>query len=74
MATCRSPLPFIDTTIWLISCDNGSTMTFVTSPISRSVAADFGFELRLHRYFFLMGFGVLTDVFLNVDQPGGQGD
>src|SRR5215472_8495690 len=71
IATCRSPLPFRDTTMWLTSRDNGSMMTRVTSPISRSAARtlDLSFGCIL---FFLDRLRRIHRGILERDQPGGE--
>src|SRR4030095_513574 len=73
--TCRSPLPFMETTMWLISRESGSTMTFVTSPISRSVQWTFDFSCGCMwpSLLFLDRFWRIDRRILERDEPGGQG-
>src|SRR5262249_6856955 len=73
MATCRSPLPFMDTTMWLTSRVNGSMMTRVTSPISRSAARTLDFNLGCILFFLDRLRRVHRGVFKR-DEPGGEGD
>src|SRR5262249_35824023 len=76
MGTCRSPLPFMETTMSLISRDSGSTMTFVTSPISRSVQRTFDFNsgCMVLCLLFLDRFRRIDRRVLERDQPSGESD
>src|SRR5882672_4855800 len=69
--SCRSPAPFIDTTRWLTSWDNGSMMTLTTSPTSRSAQRTFDFSwgcmlLLLNRLW------RVHRCILECTQPGGE--